>query len=59
MYIKYLGPALVLHQHWPMYRVFCFFGAGMVKRHKHNTAENTITQCCFNDVPVSKTVGQH
>ena len=37
-------------------------GAGMLKRHQHNAAvrkPGTITQCCFNDGPASKTVGQH
>ena len=37
-------------------------GAGMLKRHKHNAAvrkNGTITQCCFDDGPASKTVGQH
>ena len=37
-------------------------GAGMIKRHQHNAAvrkHDTITQCCFNDGPASKSVGQH
>ena len=32
------------------------------KGHKHNAAvrkDGTITQCCFNDGPALKTVGQH
>ena len=36
--------------------------AGMFKRHQQNAAvrkHGTITQCCFNDGPASKTVGQH
>ena len=37
-------------------------GAGMLKCHQHNAAvrkHGTITQCCFNDGPASKTVGLH
>ena len=37
-------------------------GAGMLKRHQHNAAvrkHGTITQSCFDDGPVSKTVGLH
>ena len=42
--------------------LFVVSGAGMLKRHQHNVAvrkHDTITQCCFNDEPASKTVGQH
>ena len=42
--------------------LFGVFGADMLKRHQHNAAvrkHGTITQCCFNDRPASKTVGQH
>ena len=46
----------------PMYRVIWFSGNWVLKRHLHNAAvrkHGTITQCCFNDEPASKTVGQH
>ena len=36
--------------------------AGMLKRHQHNAAvgkHGTITKCCFDDGPASKTVDQH
>ena len=36
-------------------------GAGVLKRHQLNAAVrkySKITQCCFNDGPASKTVGQ-
>ena len=36
--------------------------AGMLKRYQHDAAvrkHGTITQCCFNDGPALKTVGQH
>ena len=36
--------------------------AEILKRHQHYAAvrrHGTITQCCFNDGPASKTVGQH
>ena len=47
---------------WPMYRVIWCFWRRDVKRHQHNAAvgkDGKITQCCSNDEPASKTVGQH
>ena len=44
---------------WPMYRVFW---RRDVKGHHHNAAVTehcTITHCCFNDGPASKTVDYH
>ena len=47
----------------PMYRVIWCFWRRDEKRHPHNNAavrkHGTITQCCFNVGPASKTVGQH
>ena len=44
----------------PMYRViWCFWRR---ERHQYNAAvgkHGTITHCCFNDGPASKTVSQH
>ena len=43
----------------PMYRVIW---RRDIKGHQHNAAvrkDGAITQCCFNDGPASKTVGQH
>ena len=41
--------------------IWCFWRRDF-KGHQHNAAvrkDGTITQCCFNDGPASKTVGQH
>ena len=62
-----IGPASqTVAQHYisigPMYRVIWCFWCGMLKRHQHNAAvrkHGTLTHCCINGVPASKTVGQH
>ena len=59
-----VGPASqTVAQHYisigSMYRViWCLW---LLKRHQHNAAvrKHCIIQCCFNDGPASKTVGQH
>ena len=46
----------------PMYCVIWCFWHRMLMCHQHNAAvrkHGTITQCCFNAGPASKTVGQH
>ena len=62
-----VGPASqTLAQHYigigPKYRVIWCFWRRDFKSHQHNSAvrkDGIIPQCCFNDEPVSKTVGQH
>ena len=47
---------------WSMYRVIWCFWRRDVKGHQYNAAvrkHGTITQCCLNDGPASKTVCQH
>ena len=65
-----VGPASqTTAQHYisigPMYRVIWCLWHRDGKRHPYNhlhvadRKHSTITRCCFNDGPVSKTVGQH
>ena len=64
-----IGPAAAsqtVAQHYisigPMYRVIWCFWRRDYKGHQHIAAvrkDGTITQCCFNDGPAWKTVGQH
>ena len=63
----FVGPASqMVAQHYisigQMHRVIWCFWRRDFTGHQHNAAvrkDGTITQCCFNDGPASKTVGQH